>query len=348
MGVTLTRGGNVSLAQQSPGLTAVRVGLSWTAGEAYDLDASALLCGGSGRVLSDEHFVFFNNPRSPDGSVRHRGTQAGAHCEEIDVDLASVPADVEKIVFPLSLYEAARRGQDFGGLTGARIRLTDREAGTEIVKFVLPDRSSGETAMLLGELYRRGAEWKFRAVGQGYASGLAGIANDFGVDVLREPEAPESVPAPPTQPAPPPAPVAPPPLHEAAAMSQQPLGSPSMTCFFDPGHGPGSTPVTWSPQWGVPRGIGACAACAQRVQTTPPPYYTAPQAGYPQGYPQQQDLQQPGQPDRQGGRQRRFGMGAMVGAGAAGLMGGALLNEAFSDDEPDVTVNQYFEGDEFE
>lgn len=138
-----------------------------------------------------------------------------------------------------------------------------------------------------------------------------------------------------------------------------------MTCFFDPSHGPGMTPVTWSPQWGVPRQIQACGGCAQRVQTTPPPYYAAPQAEYPQpaqpgyppaapqGYPQaaQQGYAQPmpqdyhQQPGQQPGQQqgRRFGAGALIGAGAAGLVGGALLNEAFDDDEPEVIVNNYYE-----
>ncbi|MER7290394.1 TerD family protein, partial [Streptomyces lydicus] len=124
----------------------------------------------------------------------------------------------------------------------------------------------------------------------------------------------------------------------SAPTPQQPDGSSSMTCFFDPQHGPGSTYVTWSPQWGVPRQIQACGGCAQRVQSTPPPYYTAPQAGYPQPVPQDYHHQQPGQ--QQG---RRFGTGALIGAGAAGLVGGALLNEAFDDDEPEVIVNNYYE-----
>ncbi|TSB12472.1 hypothetical protein FNJ62_06675 [Streptomyces benahoarensis] len=131
-----------------------------------------------------------------------------------------------------------------------------------------------------------------------------------------------------------------------------------MTCFFDPSHGPGTTPVMWSPQWGVPRQITSCPGCAQRVQTTPPPYYAAPQQGYPQpGYPQQPP--QPGYPQaapaqpgyaqpgyaqpEQPQQGRRFGTGALIGAGAAGLVGGALLNEAFDDDEPDVIVNNYYE-----
>jgi tellurium resistance protein TerD len=123
-----------------------------------------------------------------------------------------------------------------------------------------------------------------------------------------------------------------------------------MTCFFDPQHGPGTVSVTWSPQWGVPRPVQACGACAQRVQTTVPPFYTPAQQGYPQPYPGQGYPQQGGYPqpypephEHQQGGGRRFGAGALIGAGAAGLIGGALLNEAFDDDEPDVVVNNYYE-----
>ncbi|MEU2872452.1 TerD family protein [Streptomyces olivoreticuli] len=383
MGVSLAKGGNVSLSRQAPGLTAVTVGLGWrvsaAAGAGYDLDASALLCDQAGKVLSDQHFVFFNNRRSPDGSVSHSGSAAGGDDEQIGVDLARVPAEVAKIVFPVSLYEAEQRGQSFDRIDSAHIRVVDQAGGAELARFDLRGGAgSAETAMVFGELYRHGAEWKFRAVGQGYASGLAGIAGDYGVDVLRETPAPPAVPparvttakaeppVPPTASAPlagtvPQAPTVAAPI----AVPQQSSGSSTVTCFFDPNHGPGMASVMWSPQWGVPRQIQTCNGCAQRVQTTPPPYYTAPQpqAGYPQaGYPQPvqqgypQPVQQgyPQQPAQQGypqqGNQqqggRRFGTGALIGAGAAGLVGGALLNEAMSDDEPDVVVNNYYEGDD--
>ncbi|MEU5210098.1 TerD family protein [Streptomyces sp. NPDC020742] len=363
MSVALTKGGNVSLGRQAPGLTAVRVGLGWQAGAAggsgFDLDASALLCAPSGKVLSDEHFVFFNNLSSPEGSVRHSGGEpvGGEDDEQILVDLASVPTGVAKIVFVVSLYEAEQRGQSFGQVHRAHIRLTDGVDGTEFARYDLRGDAATETAMVFGELYRHGVDWKFRAIGQGYASGLAGIAQDFGVDVLRPAPAPEAPPAPAHHP---PAPEPAAPFTGAATAAgwaasghdsstttaPQSTGSSAMTCFFDPGHGPGTTAVLWSPQWGVPRQIQACGGCAQRVQTTPPPYYTAPQAGYPQpvqqGYPQPAQQGYPQEPHHQQGG-RRFGTGALIGAGAAGLVGGALLNEAFDDDEPEVIVNNYYE-----
>jgi tellurium resistance protein TerD len=191
MAVSLGKGGNVSLSKEAPGLTKALVGLGWdartTAGADFDLDASALLCGANRRVLSDAHFVFYNNLASPDGSVTHTGdnlTGAGEGDDEsLIVDLNLVPAEVELIVFPVSIYEPEARRQNFGQVVNAFIRIVDYSTGVEVARYDLTEDASTETAMVFGELYRNGAEWKFRAVGQGYATGLAGIARDFGVNV---------------------------------------------------------------------------------------------------------------------------------------------------------------------
>lgn len=191
MGVSLTKGGNVSLTKEAPGLTAVIVGLGWdprtTSGAAFDLDASALMLNASNKIISDEHFVFFNNLKSPDGSVEHSGdnlTGGGdGDDEQIKVNLAAVPAECATVVFPVSIYEAEQRGQNFGQVRNAFIRIVNQDDGAELARYDLTEDASTETAMLFGELYRNGADWKFRAVGQGYASGLRGIALDFGVNV---------------------------------------------------------------------------------------------------------------------------------------------------------------------
>ncbi|MFI9359520.1 TerD family protein [Kitasatospora sp. NPDC053057] len=191
MGVSLAKGGNVSLSKEAPGLSAVIVGLGWdvrtTTGADYDLDASALLCNALGKVVSDQHFVFFNNLRSPEGSVEHSGdnlTGGGdGDDEQIKVDLARVPADVAKVVFPVSIYDADARLQNFGQVRNAFIRIVNQANGQEIARYDLTEDASTETAMVFGELYRNGVEWKFRAIGQGYASGLRGIATDYGVNV---------------------------------------------------------------------------------------------------------------------------------------------------------------------
>ncbi|MGW3246809.1 TerD family protein [Streptomyces sp. NPDC001070] len=191
MGVSLSKGGNVSLTKEAPNLTAVIVGLGWdartTTGSDFDLDASALLTGTEGKVLSDQHFVFFNNLRSPDGSVEHTGDnitgEGEGDDEQIKVNLAAVPADVAKIVFPVSIYDAETRQQSFGQVRNAFIRVVNQADDRELARYDLTEDASTETAMVFGELYRHGAEWKFRAIGQGYASGLRGIAQDFGVNV---------------------------------------------------------------------------------------------------------------------------------------------------------------------
>jgi tellurium resistance protein TerD len=191
MSVSLSKGGNVSLSKEAPGLTAVNVGLGWdartTSGTDFDLDASALLVDQGNKILSDQYFVFFNNLKSPDGSVEHTGdnlTGEGEGDDEmIKVNLAGVPAEVDKIVFAVSIYDAESRSQSFGQVRNAFIRVVNQAGGAEIARYDLSEDASTETAMIFGEVYRNAAEWKFRAVGQGYSNGLAGIARDFGVNV---------------------------------------------------------------------------------------------------------------------------------------------------------------------
>ncbi|GAB3456944.1 TerD family protein [Kineococcus endophyticus] len=191
MGVTLAKGGNVSLAKVAPNLDEALVGLGWdvrtTTGLDFDLDASALMLGANGKVLSDGHFIFYNQLSSPDGTVRHTGDnrtgEGDGDDESIEIDLRSVPANVDKIVFAVSIHDAEARRQSFGQVVNAFIRLVNRVDGSEVVRYDLSEDASTETAMVFGEVYRYNGEWKFRAVGQGYASGLRGIAQDFGVDV---------------------------------------------------------------------------------------------------------------------------------------------------------------------
>ncbi|WP_371481764.1 TerD family protein [Kitasatospora sp. NBC_00315] len=190
MSVTLAKGGNVSLTKAAPNLTQVQIGLGWdarsTTGAPFDLDASALLCQ-SGRVLGDEYFVFYNNLKSPEGSVEHQGDNLTGDGEGDDevvvVNLELVPAHVDKVVFAVSIYDAEARMENFGQVRNAYIRVVNVVDGQEIARYDLTEDASNETAMIFGELYRYQGEWKFRAVGQGYASGLRGIALDFGVNV---------------------------------------------------------------------------------------------------------------------------------------------------------------------
>ena len=191
MAISLVKGGNISLTKEAPGLQKVVVGLGWDArttdGQAFDLDASAIGCDADGRAVSNQHFVFFNNKQSPDGAIVHSGdnvTGEGAgDDEQIVVDFSGAPAALGRIVFPVSIYDAETRGQNFGQVRNAFIRVMDQATNSEIARYDLSEDASTETAMVFGELYRSGAEWKFRAVGQGYSAGLAGIARDFGVNI---------------------------------------------------------------------------------------------------------------------------------------------------------------------
>jgi tellurium resistance protein TerD len=190
--VSLAKGGNVSLNKQAANLARITLGLGWaaraTTGVEYDLDASALMLGRNGKVPSDEHFVFYGNEKSPEGSVIYGGDErtggsGNEDDETIDVDLTLVPADCVSIVFPVSIHEAVEKRQNFGQVRAAYIRVVNADDNVELARYDLAEDASTETAMVFGELYRKDGEWKFRAIGQGYTTGLRGIAIDYGVNV---------------------------------------------------------------------------------------------------------------------------------------------------------------------
>lgn len=191
MALSLSKGGNISLTKLEPTLNSVRIGLGWDArttdGAPFDLDASVMVCGPDGRVLGDDHFIFYNQLQTPDGAVRHAGdVRDGAVAgddETVFVNLTGMSPSVDKLAFCATIHDAATRGQNFGQVRNAYIRVVNEADGQEMARYDLTEDASMETAMLFGELYRNGAEWKFRAVGQGYASGLEGIARDFGVQL---------------------------------------------------------------------------------------------------------------------------------------------------------------------
>ncbi|AOJ64804.1 chemical-damaging agent resistance protein C [Burkholderia ubonensis] len=189
MALTLQKGGNLSLSKEAPGLTKILVGLGWdpraTDGTEFDLDASAFLLGANGKVRGDADFIFYNQLKSPDGSVEHTGdnrTGAGDGDDEvIKVDLSRVPADVDKVAFTVTIHDADARKQNFGQVGNSFIRIVNETNGAEVVRYDLAEDASVETAMIFAELYRHNNEWKFRAVGQGYAGGLRALANGYGM-----------------------------------------------------------------------------------------------------------------------------------------------------------------------
>ncbi|MBP2235330.1 tellurium resistance protein TerD [Sinorhizobium kostiense] len=188
--VSLSKGGNVSLSKLDPNLKKVIVGLGWdprnTDGTEFDLDASVFLLTASGKVRGDQDFIFYNNLKASDGSVEHTGDNRSGvgdgDDEAIKVQLPVVASDIEKIVFVVTIHDAPARRQNFGQVGGAFIRIVNEETGKEIARYDLSEDASTETAMLFGELYRNAGEWKFRAVGQGYAGGLASVCAQYGIN----------------------------------------------------------------------------------------------------------------------------------------------------------------------
>lgn len=191
MAISLSKGGNVSLSKSEPGLTKILIGLGWDAratdGADFDLDASAFLLGENGKVPNDNAFIFYNNLCSNDGSVEHTGDNrtgdGDGDDEALKVDLPKVPASIQTVAITVTIHDAEARRQNFGQVKNAFIRIVNDETGKEIARYDLSEDYSTETAMIFGEIYRHGSEWKFRAVGQGYSGGLAAMCAQYGISV---------------------------------------------------------------------------------------------------------------------------------------------------------------------
>ncbi|CRL63567.1 MULTISPECIES: TerD family protein [Proteus] len=191
MAVSLVKGGNVSLTKEAPTMSVAMVGLGWDArvtdGAEFDLDASVFMVGEDGKVLSDASFIFFNNKVSQCGSVEHQGDnrtgEGDGDDEQVKITLSKVPAEVKKLVFAVTIYDAENRKQNFGMVSNSFMRVYNNDNNTEIARFDLSEDASTETAMIFGELYRHGTEWKFKAVGQGFAGGLSALASQHGVNI---------------------------------------------------------------------------------------------------------------------------------------------------------------------
>ena len=191
MAVCLTKGQKVDLTKGNPGLSKLLIGLGWDinkydGGGDFDLDASAFLCGENGKVTGEGDFIFYGNLKHASGCVEHTGDNrtgdAEGDDEAIYVDLSLVPANITTISFTATIYDAENRHQNFGQVSNAYIRVVDQANGTELIRYDLGEDFSIETAIVVGSLYRNGAEWKFNAVGSGFQGGLAALCNNFGIN----------------------------------------------------------------------------------------------------------------------------------------------------------------------
>ena len=192
MPISLQKGQKVSLTKGNPGLNNVVVGIGWdvnafdTGGD-FDLDSAAFLLADNGKITEQKDFVFFGNLVHPSGGVQHLGdntTGAGdGDDEQIKINLSKIPANITRIAFTVTIYEAEARHQNFGQVSNAFVRIYNEANGEELLRYDLGEDFSIETAAVFGELYKNGDEWKFNAIGSGYQGGLAALCNNYGVDV---------------------------------------------------------------------------------------------------------------------------------------------------------------------
>ncbi len=192
MPISLSKGQKVDLTKGNPSLNNIMVGLGWDvnaydSGNDFDLDAAAFLLGENGKCPTEKEFIFYGNLQHQTEAVKHMGdnlTGAGdGDDEQIQIDLRKIPANIAKVAFTVTIYEAESRRQNFGQVSNAFIRIVDETTNTELIRYDLAEDFSIETAVVVGELYRHNGEWKFNAIGSGFQGGLAALCNHYGIQV---------------------------------------------------------------------------------------------------------------------------------------------------------------------
>ena len=192
MPINLSKGQKVDLTKGNPGLKNVMVGLGWDvnafdSGADFDLDAAAFMVDSNGKCPTEKEFVFYGNLEHPSGAIKHMGDNrtgdGEGDDEQIEVNLADIPANIEKIACTATIYDAETRRQNFGQVSNAYIRLVNVETNEEIIRYDLGEDFSIETAVVVGEIYRHNGEWKFNAIGSGFQGGLAALCGHYGIEV---------------------------------------------------------------------------------------------------------------------------------------------------------------------
>ncbi|NBH99408.1 TerD family protein [Anaerotruncus sp. 1XD22-93] len=192
MPINLQKGQKVDLTKGNPSLKNIMVGLGWDvnafdSGADFDLDAAAFMVGENGKCPTEREFIFYGNLEHNSGAVKHMGdnlTGGGdGDDEQIEVDLTVIPANVSRVVFTVTIYDAELRRQNFGQVSNAFIRIVDMATGSELIRYDLGEDFSIETAVVVGELYRHNGEWKFNAIGSGFQGGLAALCGHYGIEV---------------------------------------------------------------------------------------------------------------------------------------------------------------------
>ncbi|WP_433742387.1 TerD family protein [Falsibacillus pallidus] len=190
--ISLSKGQRIDLTKTNPGLTKVIIGLGWdtnkySGGHDFDLDACAFMCNADNKVENDNEFIFYNNLKSPNGAVEHTGDnrtgEGEGDDERMNVDFSLLPPHVEKVGITVTIHDAEARGQNFGQVSNAFVRVIDASSNREILRYDLGEDFSIETAVVVCELYKHAGEWKFNAIGSGFQGGLAALCRNYGLDV---------------------------------------------------------------------------------------------------------------------------------------------------------------------
>ncbi|MCM3610147.1 TerD family protein [Planococcus sp. MERTA32b] len=191
MAINLSKGQKVDLTKSNPGLSKVVVGLGWDTnkydgGKDFDLDSSVFLLNAEGKASSEADFVFYNNTIGAGGAVEHTGDnrtgEGEGDDEQVKVNLSSIPSSIEKVTFAITIHDGEARAQNFGQVSNSYVRIVNEDTNEELIRYDLGEDFSIETAIVVGELYRHGGEWKFNAIGSGYQGGLGSLVKDFGLD----------------------------------------------------------------------------------------------------------------------------------------------------------------------
>lgn len=192
MPINLSKGQKVDLTKGNPSLKNIMVGLGWDvnafdSGSDFDLDAAAFMCGANGKCPTEKEFVFYGNLVHPSEDVKHMGDnrtgEGEGDDEQIEIDLTKIPANIERIAFTATIYDADVRRQNFGQVSNAYIRIVDEATNQELIRYDLGEDFSIETAVVVGELYKHNGDWKFNAIGSGFQGGLAALCGHYGIEV---------------------------------------------------------------------------------------------------------------------------------------------------------------------
>lgn len=182
MAISVVKGQKSDLTKTNPGLSRLTVGIGWEAASGVELDTSAFLLGSDNKVAGDEDFIFYNQP-STSFITYMDGGQVGGEKKQFAIDLGKIPARIEKIAFSLTIHDGEARRHHFGQVQHGFLRFANAATGQEVMRYDLGSGFTVETAIVIGELYRHNGEWKFNAIGSGFAGGLNALCANFGVDV---------------------------------------------------------------------------------------------------------------------------------------------------------------------